>query len=252
MSVYDALQRARQGGRSPIPLRSPVRPRAQPEQAVAPFALAPSPPGPNPVAAALGPLLAAVRPMLDGPAGIVLQFVAATAGEGTSTVAREFAILAATTGRRRTLLIDGDRRKRSSAAESGYTSDYGLIDALSGDIDDEDVLQPIPGTLLSVTRLVGEQGPIAADAETLRELYAGLRDHFDLVVVDCPPVTGDAFADLLPQAADGIVLVIEAERTRPVVISHAKALVQQAGGVLIGAVLNRRTNYIPNFLYRLL
>lgn len=245
MSVYDALQRARYGSGFSLPFRPATRPHAEPERAAIPFAA-------NPIAAALGPLLAAVRPMLDGNTGVVLQFVAATAGEGASTVAREFAVLASTTGNRRTLLLDGDRANPSIAMEYGCASAYGLTDALSGEVDDEDVLRTVPGTQLSVARLFGDRGAPATDAETLREIYRGLRDHFDLIVVDCPPVSSEGFAELLPNAADGLVLVIEAERTRPVVISHAKSLVQQAGGSLIGAVLNKRTNYIPDFLYRLL
>ena len=139
-SVYEALQRARQGGqvaarqwRGPaqgpvsgaaapsgaIPLRPqqsqlrsepPPQPqRARPERPP-PVSLAP-----GPKAVALGPLLAAVRPLLDGEEGMVLQFAAATAGEGTSTIAREFALLAATAGHRRILLIDADRRSLGSA-----------------------------------------------------------------------------------------------------------------------------------------
>jgi hypothetical protein len=57
---------------------------------------------------------------------------------------------------------------------------------------------------------------------------------------------------LLPEEADGIFLVIRAEATRPAVISHAKALVEQAGGHFLGAVLNARRNYIPGFMYRML
>jgi Mrp family chromosome partitioning ATPase len=190
--------------------------------------------------------------MLDGPDGIVLQFVAATSGEGTSTVAREFAFLAATTGRRRTLLIDADRNDPQTAKSFNCDTRLGLIDCLWDGVDDADVLHPIAGTLLSVACLIGTRGPAAADADTLREIYNGLRDHYELVVVDCPSVAGGRFADLSPEAADAIVLVVQAEKTRPAVIVHAKSQVEQTGGRLIGAVFNRRTNYIPDFLYRML
>jgi Mrp family chromosome partitioning ATPase len=204
------------------------------------------------MATALAPLLGAVRPMLDGPDGVVLQIVAATPGEGASTVAREFAFLAGTTGRRRTLLIDADRADPQIGKSFGCDTRFGLIDCLWDRVDDADVLHAIAGTLLSVACLIGSRGPSAVDADTLREIYGGLRDHYDLVVIDCPSVAGGRFADLSPEAADGIVLVVQAEKTRPAVISHAKSLVEQAGGRLLGAVLNKRTNYIPEFLYRML
>ena len=119
----------------------------------------------------------------------------------------------------------------------------GLVELLwDGADDEEDVLQPVAGTVLSVTCLIGERGRATVDAETLRELYTRLRDQFELIVVDCPPVGRRSYSALLPEAVDGVILVVQAEHTRPAVIAHAKDLVQQAGGQVLGAVLNRRTN----------
>jgi succinoglycan biosynthesis transport protein ExoP len=203
------------------------------------------------MAAPLGPLFAAIRPLLDSKEGVVLHVVAATAGEGASTIAREFAMLAATTGHRRTLLIDADRRNPQTARAFDCDTGQGLVELLWGGLDDADVLQPVSGTLLSVTCLIGERGPAAVDTDSLRELYSRVREQFELVVIDCPPV-GDAYSNLLPEAVDGVILVVQAERTRPAVIARAKDAVQLAGGQILGAVLNRRNNYIPEFLYKLL
>jgi hypothetical protein len=96
--VYEALQRVRQGG------RDRVLPGERPSRGVEPAPAAARSPGP--VAAELTPLLAAVRPLLDGSKGAVLHFVAAAMGEGTSTIAREFALLAATNVLSRYLLMD--------------------------------------------------------------------------------------------------------------------------------------------------
>jgi len=176
-----------------------------------------------------------------------------TAAEGASTIAREFAMLAGTTGHRRTLLIDADRRDPQTARAFDCDTRRGLVELLwDGGDDEEDVLQPVAGTVLSVTCLIGERGRATVDAETLRELYTSLRDQFELIVVDCPPVADGSYSALLPEAVDGVILVVQAEHTRPAVIAHAKDLVQQAGGQVLGAVLNRRTNYIPDFLYKLL
>lgn len=241
-SVYEALQRARQGS-GVIPMRQPVTR----ELDRSPVSLAP-----GPMATPLAPLFSAIRPLLDGKQGAVLHIVAATAGEGASTIAREFAMLAATTGHRRTLLVDADRGNPQSALAFGCDVGRGLVDLLRAGGDDIDVLQSIPGTLLSVTCLIGERGPAGVDAETLRDLYARLRDEFELIVVDCPPVGDGGYSHLVPEAADGVILVVQAEKTRPAVIAHAKEMVQHAGGHVLGAVLNRRTNYIPDFLYKLL
>ena len=240
-SVYEALQRARRGGSGPITLHEPV---ARPfDRTLAP----------GPLATPLTPLFAAIRPLLDGKEGVVLHLVAATPGEGTSTIASEFAMLAGTTGHRRTLLIDADRRNPRTARAFSCDTGRGLAELLWSGFDEaDDVLQPIAGTLLSVTCLSGDRGPASLDAESLRELYGRLRGQFELVVIDCPPVDEGAFSNLLPEAGDGVVLVVQAEKTRPAVVARAKDLVEHAGGHMLGAVLNRRTNYIPEFLYKLL
>jgi Mrp family chromosome partitioning ATPase len=200
----------------------------------------------------LMPLLAAIRPLLDSKPGVVLHVVAATEGEGSSTIAREFAMLAGTTGHRRTLLLDADRHNPQTARAFGCDTGRGLVEFLWGGLDDSEVLQTIAGTMLSVTCLAGERGPSAVDAESLREIYNRLREQFELIVVDCPAVGDGDYSNLLPDAADGVILVVQAEKTRPAVVARARDLVQQAGGQVLGAVLNRRTNYIPEFLYKLL
>ncbi len=243
-SVYEALQRARRGSSGFVPLRAPPAAR---EIGRSPVSLAP-----GPMATPLAPLLAAIRPLLDSKPGVVLHVVAATVGEGASTIAREFAMLAGTTGHRRTLLVDADRRDPQTARAFNIDTAQGLVEFLWGGADDADVLQPVAGTMLSVTRLIGERGPAAVDTETLRELYTRLREQFELVVVDCPAVGEGGYSSLLPEAVDGVILVVQAERTRPAVIGHAKDIIEQAGGQVLGAVLNRRTNYIPEFLYKLL
>ena len=242
--VYEALQRVRQGGQErAVPA---ARPRGGAE---------PAPPAarmPGTIAVELTPLLSAVRPLLDGSKGAVLHFVAAAAGEGTSTIAREFALLAGTTGRRRTLLIDAARRDPQTARYFHCDLADGLIDGGWIGTDAADLQRLVPGTSLSVACLVGTRSSGPADPVTLSALYQELRQQFDLVVIDCPAIADGEYATLLPEEADGIFLVIRAEATRPAVIAHAKALVEQVGGHFLGAVLNARRNYIPGFMYRML
>lgn len=241
--VYEALQRVRQGGNAP----------ALPGERVA--RLSNEPPitrSPGPIAVELTPLLSAVRPLLDSGRGAVLHFVSAAAGEGTSTIAREFALLAGTSGRRHTLLIDASRRNPDTARHFNCDTARGLVDGIWIGYDQASAQRTVQGTTLSVACLVGERGNAPADAVTLSGLYEQLRSEFELVVVDCPAMETGEYSTLLPEEADGIFLVIRAEGTRPAVISHTRALVEQAGGHFLGAVLNGRQNYIPGFLYRLL
>lgn len=255
-SVYEALQRARQGSHGPI--HRDDRTRVAPLRAAAirePLREAPRPAvtlAPGPLAGELGSLLAAIRPLLDGNRGTVLQVVAATRGEGSSTIAREFALLAATGGQRRTLLVDADRHNPATARSFECDTSHGLVELPWNSSDAESVAKTIAGTFLSVSCLIGQRGPGRTDAATIADLYGRLRDQFELIVVDCPAVASGDYLELAPEAADGVILVVQAETTRPAVVAYAKGQIEQAGGTVLGAVLNRRGDYIPNFLYRML
>lgn len=87
--------------------------------------------------------------------------------------------------------------------------------------------------------------------ENIVSLVSCLRKHFELTVIggDSLLMGGAslAFSDLV----DGTVLVAEAERTRAPVMQKTKRLVEENGGKVVGAVLNRREFHVPGWIYRL-
>jgi Mrp family chromosome partitioning ATPase len=100
-----------------------------------------------------------------------------------------------------------------------------------------------PGTLA-----VEAQGLFASDR--LRSRIADLKEEFDYVLIDAPPVSSHADAVLLGQMADGIILVVEANSTRREAARTAKEALENAQVKLLGAILNNRTFPIPEALYR--
>lgn len=77
-----------------------------------------------------------------------------------------------------------------------------------------------------------------------------LRNEFDYALIDCSSLKESS--DLLSVApfVDGVILVIEANRTRREQIQHAEKTIEKAQGKLLGHVLNKRTYTIPNWIYR--
>ncbi|MFB3123892.1 MAG: cobalamin biosynthesis protein CobQ, partial [Candidatus Binatia bacterium] len=69
-------------------------------------------------------------------------------------------------------------------------------------------------------------------------------------VLDAPSVHGFAECRVLCAKVDGVVLVVESGRTRRQVAFNAKKQLEEAGGKLLGVVLNKRRYYIPEFIYR--
>jgi Mrp family chromosome partitioning ATPase len=77
-----------------------------------------------------------------------------------------------------------------------------------------------------------------------------LRTEFDYALIDCSSLKKSS--DLLSVApfVDGVILVIEANRTRREQIQHAERTIEKARGKLLGHVLNKRTYTIPAWFYR--
>jgi Mrp family chromosome partitioning ATPase len=184
--------------------------------------------------------------------GLVLHFVAASPGEGTSTLSSEFALIAAGDADSRVLLVDADRTQLTIAASFGCRTDLGILDQVqSGGPLEERLLMPPEKTGLRIGVLCGQRSP-PLSRKAMPLLYEQFRAKYDLTIIDCPAVFSDRYFELSPEAADGVVLIVQAERNRPEIIRQAQSLIENAGGRLIGAILNRRHTYIPDFLYRLL
>jgi Mrp family chromosome partitioning ATPase len=150
------------------------------------------------------------------------------------------------------LLVDADKDQLTTAGTYGCDTEHGVLEEFEAARPiEERILNFADNPALSVASLVGRRSR-PASLRVLPALYDQLRSKYELTVVDCPPVLSDRYLELSPESADGIVLVVQAERTRPAIIRNAQARIEDAGGKLIGAVLNRRHTYIPRFLYRLL
>jgi Mrp family chromosome partitioning ATPase len=86
--------------------------------------------------------------------------------------------------------------------------------------------------------------------ERLRERFAELREEFNYILVSSPPLSRESEATLLGQLADGIVLIVEANRTRRESVRQVKEHLEVFQIQLLGAVLDQRTFPVPEFLYR--
>ena len=77
-----------------------------------------------------------------------------------------------------------------------------------------------------------------------------LRLLFDYVLIDCPALHTATDTLSLAPFIDGIILVVEAGKTRKEQIRNAEKSIQFAHGRLLGHILNKRSYVVPNWLYR--
>jgi len=77
-----------------------------------------------------------------------------------------------------------------------------------------------------------------------------LRDEFQYVLIDVPALNLYADAVAIGHIADGVVVVLHADSTRRESALRGLECLKDAGVEVLGAVLNRRTFPIPEFVYR--
>ena len=83
-------------------------------------------------------------------------------------------------------------------------------------------------------------------------MWKNVREHFSLILIDSSPVGFTADSLALCESVDGIVLVVEAEKTRAAVAQSVKNQILMREGNLLGMVFNKRKFHIPESIYKLL
>ena len=175
------------------------------------------------------------------------------AGEGVSTVAVQLSLAAASTGLR-VLLVDLNWKRPALHKTFNVPCSPGLAEALTDFDRANDSVQAshISNLCLLTTGSVQTDFNLVASSESMSGLIRSLRMDFELIVFDLPE-SGTPGANLLVgRLLDGIVLVVESERVRWEVAKRVQELLVRSGAKVLGAVLNKRRQPIPNWLYRTL
>lgn len=170
----------------------------------------------------------------------VVAFAGALADEGATTAALCAAIAANQQGRS-VVVIDCDFRRRSLTRSLGFDPDEGLIDACEepnqwqnfvGE-EDETGLHFIPASRArSPWRNV-------ASAPGFKELIMRLRQHYDLIVLDCPPILVGADGATTASMADKSILVTAWDRTPIPAVRRAMAALQRRPRAQTAVYVNR-------------
>jgi Mrp family chromosome partitioning ATPase len=77
-----------------------------------------------------------------------------------------------------------------------------------------------------------------------------VRESFDYILINTPPLSQNADGALLGKHADGVILVAQAERTERGRLAVTKEQLEKAQCRVLGVVLTHNKEYIPAFLRR--
>jgi Mrp family chromosome partitioning ATPase len=195
-----------------------------------------------------------IAALLPGPDKNVIQFIGSRKGEGTSTLVREFAMVSAQHSNKPVLLVEADLMQpcqyRAFGIEAKSPLDHVLKEgkALDGVVSQVDKSNLFLATLSSKVQS-------ALTARTFfnpTDMWKIVREQFSLILIDSSPASVTADSMALCETVDGIVLVVEAEKTRSAVVKKVRDHILMQEGNLLGMVFTKRRLYIPEFFYRFL
>lgn len=186
------------------------------------------------------------------PAGLHTIMVASSRhGEGATTVALGLSTALARERDTRVLLIEANLRSPSLRYLLPVDAPLGLSDYALGRAAPEAIVTRVDAWNLSVIP-AGSQPAATVGVEAMDALLTRLQAQFDFMVMDVAPVNVYADASVLAPKVDGVILVVEADRTPVVEAEAAKRQLDKVGARILGVVLNRQRSYIPAFIENLL
>jgi capsular exopolysaccharide synthesis family protein len=174
----------------------------------------------------------------SGPRQVVMC-TSSAAKEGTTIVASSLALSLSRAGRR-TLLVDADLRSPALHRLFGMPLEDGLSEVLRAEIDVSDAVRPTnnDGLYLLTAGVCSAEAIHSLATDQPQAVFEKLRDQFDFVVIDGPPVLGISDALSICQYVDGAIVTVLRDHSEIYKVYKAVELLRNMGVRLIGAVVN--------------
>jgi Mrp family chromosome partitioning ATPase len=149
-------------------------------------------------------------------------------------------------------LVEGDLREPALSATMGVENDRGLVESLGMREPIREFAKRIgPNNFWLLPAGAAAQDSLSLlNSDRMKERILEIRNEFDYVVMNAPPLSAFADGMVLGRFVDGVVLVLEANATRREAALRVTESLRATSIPLLGAVLNNRTFPIPTALYK--
>ena len=168
-----------------------------------------------------------------------ITIVSGGAGEGKSTTLVNLAYICAQGGYN-TLMIDGDLRRPKLHTFFDINNSVGLTNYLTTALMLEDVIlqTPIENLYFMPSGILPADAAGILNSRRMSELIADVKNRFDLVLIDSPPILGVSDASVLASEVDLTIIVIQHRKLPRSMLLRVKQAIENVGGNLLGVVLN--------------
>ncbi len=175
---------------------------------------------------------------VDNPPKVVVV-TSSMPGEGKTVTSCNLAIAVAQTGLR-VALVEGDLRRPTISGILKIEGSVGLTDVLSGAVP---LKEAIVGWNRGLVAVLPSGGRVPNPSELLgshamKALLEFLRENFDLVIIDAPPLLPVTDAAVIANAADGALVVVREGQTTREQLTRALGALEQADASILGTVVN--------------
>ncbi len=181
-----------------------------------------------------------------------IMVTSANVGEGKSITCVNLALTMAEDKEKNILLVDTNFRAPVIEKLLNVTNDKGLSDYFSGNLRLDEILMPtaVSNLMILPSGSLPTNPANLFSSQKMRELVEELEKHFNYIILDTPALIPFADARIIGPSVDGVLLVVQAGRTRREVILRVQEQIKNVRAKLIGIVLTQVEYYIPDYIHR--
>lgn len=170
----------------------------------------------------------------------VVLITSSRKSEGKTTLSSNLALTIAGTVKN-AIIIDCDLRRSAVHNMFGISKEsLGTVDYLTGLCPLEDAIHKTTSEKLDVMP-AGSKPPNPAEllgSKKMLDLISILREKYEFILIDSPPVLPVTDAVILSRIVDGVILVVRGQKTETSIVKETRNRIQQVGGKILGVILN--------------
>jgi len=175
----------------------------------------------------------------EGKRGGTFAVVSGGVGEGKSTTLFNLAYVCAQLGDK-VVVIDSDLRRPVQHTFFNVSNRFGLTNVLKQEATLEDAIKAtsIPNLHFLPSGKMPRTSVGILDTQRIRSIIEQLRQTYDVVLFDSPPIVGVSDASIIASEVDGVLLVVQYRKYPRNMSTRARRMLENVGAKVIGVVLN--------------